>query len=114
MAAEPFGFRVTKATAQLPADEILHEANATGSGLYHREGANIRAKRLAWKAGPTTLELKPSPFTIATEDYRFSFRITAWNPPDAKPEAIELVRFITSEAGQILVSEQGCPCSNKK
>jgi outer membrane protein OmpA-like peptidoglycan-associated protein len=107
LAAERFGFRVTKATKGFPADEILHEPNAIALGLYHREGANIRAKRLAWKAGPTTLELKPSPFTIATEDYRFSFRITAWNSPDAKPEAIQLVRFITSEAGQRTVFEQG-------
>jgi outer membrane protein OmpA-like peptidoglycan-associated protein len=107
LAAERFGFHVTIATPQLPADAILHEATAIGLGLYHREGANIRAKRLAWKAGPTTPELKPSPFTIATEDYRFSFRIMAWNPPDAKPEAIELVRFITSELGQKTVAEQG-------
>jgi outer membrane protein OmpA-like peptidoglycan-associated protein len=106
LAAERFGFPITKET-NVPEDEVLHEPNAIGLGLYHREGPNIRAKRLPWKAGPTTLELKPSPFTIATEDYRFSFRITAWNPPDAKPEAIQLVRFITSEAGQKAVSELG-------
>jgi phosphate transport system substrate-binding protein len=107
LAAERFGFHVTKTTSQLPAIEVIHEANAIGLGIYHREKGNIRAKRLAWKAGPTTLELVPSPFTIATEDYRFSFRITAWNAPDAKPEAIESVRFMTSEAGQQVVSEQG-------
>jgi outer membrane protein OmpA-like peptidoglycan-associated protein len=107
LAADRFGFHVDKATPELPADEVLHETDAIGLGIYHREGANIRAKRLAWKAGPTTQELKPSPFTIATEDYRFSFRIMAWNFPEAKPEAIDFVRFITSPAGQQTVSEQG-------
>jgi len=73
LAAERFGFRVTKTTKGLPANAILHEPDAIGLGLYHREGANIRAKRLAWKAGPTTLELKPSPFTVATKITAFRF-----------------------------------------
>jgi outer membrane protein OmpA-like peptidoglycan-associated protein len=105
--AERFGFKVTKPTEKFTADAILGEPNAIAFGLYHREGDSVKARRLAWKAGPETQSLKPSPFTIATEDYRFSFRITAWNPSNAKPSATALIRFILSNAGQKVVREHG-------
>ncbi len=88
------------------------EAALTDKGLlalshYHEEGVNLRAKRLAVKPSPEALSLKPSPFTIATEDYRFSFRIVAWTTPNPSPETLSLIKFCTSNDGQKIVAEQG-------
>lgn len=76
-------------------------------GFYHEEGANLRAKRLAVRATPEALALKPSPFTIATEDYLFSFRIVAWTNSKSPKEAMELVKFTTSNEGQEIVAKHG-------
>ncbi len=76
-------------------------------GFYHEEGVNLRAKRLAVRATPDSLALKPSPFTIATEDYLFSFRIVAWTTAKSPKEAMDLVKFTTSNEGQEIVAKQG-------
>jgi outer membrane protein OmpA-like peptidoglycan-associated protein len=106
-AASRFGVHLTNSTDRRPADAVLMDETAVGVGLFHEEGSNIRAKRLAFQASPAAAALKPSPFTIATEDYKFSFRIVAWNSPASSKEAIEFVKFITSSQGQKAVSDQG-------
>ena len=66
---------------ELPGDSeplALSDRSIAVLGLYHQEDANLRAKRLPIKASMDSPALKPSPFTIATEDYRFSYRIVAW------------------------------------
>lgn len=88
-------------------EAALTDPNLVALSHYHKEGVNLRAKRLAVKPSPESLSLKPSPFTIATEDYRFSFRIVAWTTPNPTPEALSLVKFCTSNAGQAIVAEQG-------
>ena len=85
----------------------LGNREALALGLYHREGANLRAKRMAVKASAEAMALKPSPFTIATEDYRFSCRIVAWTRPQAGNAAHSLVKFTTSDEGQKLVEKHG-------
>lgn len=102
-------FGLNKGTASELAGE---EAALTNSDLvalshYHEEGVNLRAKRLAVKPSPEALSLKPSPFTIATEDYRFSFRIVAWTTPNPSPDCLSLINFCTSNDGQEVVAEQG-------
>lgn len=74
---------------------------------YHEEGVNLRAKRLAVKPSLEALSLKPSPFTIATEDYRYSFRIVAWTTPNPSLDVLSLIKFCTSNNGQKIVAEQG-------
>ena len=74
--------------------------------------SSSRSKRLAVQAGPEALELRPSPFTIATEDYRYSIRIVAWTPkkkdPGSSPSAgFDFIKFITSDDGQQIVSDSG-------
>ena len=101
-----FGFQIAQ-TADKPADAVLTDRTYRGLGLYHKEGVNIRAKRLAYKPGAETMALKPSPFTIATEDYKFSFRILASHSPGSRPGALELVNFMTKPEGQAVVSQQG-------
>jgi phosphate transport system substrate-binding protein len=106
-AATRFGISLSSNSDRRAADAVLSDTSAIGVGLYHNEGSNIRAKRLAYQAAPNAVALKPSPFTIATEDYKFSFRIVAWNSPSSSRDAVDLVKFITSPAGQDLVGQQG-------
>ena len=105
--AAQFGFPVTGAGEASGEDAALADRNLLSLGLYHEEGANLRAKRLAVQATEETLALKPSPFTIATEDYLYSFRIVAWTAPKAVEEALQLVKFTTSNEGQEVVAKQG-------
>ena len=86
---------------------VLTDPSLLSLGLYHQEGANLRAKRLAVQSSPESLALKPSPFTIATEDYRFTSRIVAWTTTKPAAEALSLVKFVTSNEGQSLVAEKG-------
>ncbi len=102
-----FGFPVTGAGEASGEDAALADRNLLSLGLYHEEGANLRAKRLAVQATDETLALKPSHFTIATEDYLYSFRIVAWTAPKAVDEALQLVKFTTSTEGQEIVAKQG-------
>lgn len=85
---------------------LLHRDKVSLS-LFHDEAPNIRAKRLAVKASEDSAPLLPSPFTVATEDYRYSFRIIAWNRHPADPEALNFVRYCTSEQGQSVVADKG-------
>jgi phosphate transport system substrate-binding protein len=102
-----FGLTVTGAGNAQGEDAALADRNLLSLGLYHEEGANLRAKRLAVQATEETLALKPSPFTIATEDYLYSFRIVAWTAPKADDAALQLVKFTTSNEGQDIVARQG-------
>jgi phosphate transport system substrate-binding protein len=105
--AAQFGFPITGAGEASGEDAALADRSLLSLGLYHEEGANLRAKRLAVQATEETLALKPSPFTIATEDYLYSFRIVAWTAPKAVDEALQLVKFTTSNDGQAVVAKQG-------
>lgn len=105
--ATQFGFSVSGASEAAGEAVVLADPNLMSLGLYHEEGANLRAKRLAVQATAETLALKPSPFTIATEDYLYSFRIVAWTAPQAVDEALQLVKFATSNEGQEVVAKQG-------
>lgn len=105
--AMQFGFQVDKESAQLAADAAVGDKDILALGLYHQEeGPLIKAKRLEVKPSASSMPLKPGPFTIATEDYLYSFRIVAWNLPQPKPAALEFVRFVTSDAGQEIVEKQ--------
>ncbi|MDF1826631.1 MAG: phosphate ABC transporter substrate-binding/OmpA family protein [Verrucomicrobiales bacterium] len=85
----------------------LAEPDIVALGLYHNEKANLRAKRLTVKASSEAAALKPSPFTIATEDYPLSYRVVAWTRQKPSAEALSFVKFATSDAGQEVVAETG-------
>lgn len=105
--AMDFGLPVGNATELSGEAAALADINLIGVGFYHKEGENLRAKRLAVQAAEGTLALKPSPFAIATEDYLYSFRIVAWTPSKASEEAMQWVKFATSNEGQAVVAKQG-------
>jgi outer membrane protein OmpA-like peptidoglycan-associated protein len=88
-------------------EAALSDQDLLSLGFYHNEGANLRAKRLAVRSSDGSVPLKPSPFTIATEDYQYSFRVTAWTSPKPSDLALAMVKYATSDAGQDVVEKRG-------
>lgn len=110
LAAGRFGIPISHEldTPELrPADAVLQSVDLFGVGVFHNEGANIRAKRLPYQAEAKAQQLKPSPFTIATEEYKYSFRIMAVNSPVSRASALDFVRYATSDKGQEAVASSG-------
>jgi phosphate transport system substrate-binding protein len=105
--AEQFGLRSSTISEAIGEEAAMQDRNVLACGLYHLEGKNLRAKRLAVKASKDASALKPSPFTIATEEYLYSYRIAAWTHSKPKQLALDLVAFITSDAGQAAVKQSG-------
>lgn len=106
-AARRFGISPARTAKMRPADIVLTDRLAFGAGAFHEEGINIRAKRLAFRASQEARAVKPSPFSIATEDYRYSYRILASHSPQSSDLARKFVDFATSEEGQEIVASSG-------
>ena len=96
--ARQFGIRVSEQVL-VPGSAGMH------IGAYH-QGDHLRIKRLAYQAAPDARKLEPNPFTIATEDYRFSVRIVARNAPNPPAAVRTFVNFIKSDAGQKIIADQ--------
>ena len=105
--AEQYGLRSSAISEAVGEEAAMQDRNILACGLYHLEGPNIRAKRLAVKASKESSALNPSPFTIATEEYLYSYRIVAWTHTKPKQLALDLVAFITSDPGQAVVKQSG-------
>jgi phosphate transport system substrate-binding protein len=105
--AEQFGLGPSATSESIGEDAAMQDRNILACGLYHLEGQNLRAKRLAVKASKESAALKPSPFTIATEEYLYSYRIVAWTNTKPNEQALSFVKFITSNAGQTAVKQAG-------
>lgn len=105
--AEQFGLRPLAGNKAFGEEAAMQDRNVLACGLYHLEGENLRAKRLAVKASKDSPALKPSPFTIATEEYLYSYRIVAWTPVNPSDVALSFVKFITSNPGQAVVEQCG-------
>lgn len=105
--AEQFALRAPVISEAIGEEAAMQDRNVLACGLYHLEGKNIRAKRLAVKASKDSSALIPSPFTIATEEYLYSYRIVAWSHSKPNQLALDLVSFITSDPGQAAVKQSG-------
>jgi outer membrane protein OmpA-like peptidoglycan-associated protein len=63
---------------------------------------------LSVQADEDTPSFAPSPFTISTEDYKFSLRILSAHPAKAPDESVlEFARFAAGPAGQAVVAASG-------
>lgn len=102
-----FGLATADDETTFGEDAAMSSASVLGASLYHLERENLRARRLPVKSSPEAVALKPSPFTIATEDYRYSFRIVAWTPQEASANALDFIKFATSDKGQATAETQG-------
>lgn len=105
--AEQFGLRFSAISEAIGEEAAMQDKSILACSLYHLESQNLRAKRLAVKASKDSSQLKPSPFTIATEEYLYSYRIVAWTLSKPKQLALDLVAFITSDPGQAAVKQAG-------
>lgn len=105
--AEEFGLRTSAISSAIGEEAAMQDESVLACGLYHLEGKNLRAKRIAVQASKDSSPLKPSPFTIATEEYLYSYRIVAWTNTKPKQLALDLVAFITSDVGQEAVKQSG-------
>ncbi|MDB4271205.1 phosphate ABC transporter substrate-binding/OmpA family protein, partial [bacterium] len=105
--AKRFNFPISGSMEAGGEQAALSDPSLLALGLYHKEGGNLRAKRLAVKSSPEATALKPSPFTISTEDYRYTYRVVAWNNPKPSPAALSFVKYATSNQGQAVVQKQG-------
>ena len=66
-----------------------------------------RSKILAIQAAERTRVLMPSPFTIATEDYKYTVRIIAHHSVNASKLTTEFMRFAIGTDGQKTVGASG-------
>lgn len=105
--ADQFGLGSLNSTDSSGENAALADTGLVVLGLYHNETANLRAKRLTVRASSEAFALKPSPFTIATEDYPLSFRITAWTKQSPSAEALSFIKYATSDGGQSVVAQSG-------
>jgi len=94
----------TAAAAMVPVENpllsVLAAPNARAVALFHQCGPNLAARYLPYQPAAQVRALSPSPFSIATEDYGLSFRITALQSPHARAAARHFIDFLTSDAGQ--------------
>ncbi|MFO1432201.1 MAG: phosphate ABC transporter substrate-binding/OmpA family protein [Candidatus Competibacteraceae bacterium] len=76
-------------------------------GLAAFSTCSPRSKVLTIQAEEHTRQLKPSPFTIATEDYKYSVRIIAYHAKRPVAEVAPFIKYVTSKEGQAAVSRLG-------
>ena len=85
-------------------DSVANNMNAIGfAGL-----ASVRNAKLLAVSNEDTAAMKPSTFTVATEDYPLARRLFFYMPPDTQiPWVREYVDFCQSEQGQQVVETVG-------
>lgn len=108
--AEEFGLNLLDArTQRTPLEAVLEDEDALALAFYHEEkNALPRAARMAVQPQGAAFALLPSPFSIATEDYAFAFRvIMRIGHGHGRAQAQDLARYAISDAGQNVISEQG-------
>ncbi|CAA0115888.1 Protein SphX [BD1-7 clade bacterium] len=90
-------------------DAVAANMNAIGfAGL-----ASVRDAKLLAVSNEDTAAMKPSTFTVATEDYPLSRRLFMYLPPDTQiPWVQDYVEFCQSEQGQKIVEKVGFVSQN--
>lgn len=90
-----------------PFNALLNDPKARVISLYHQCSSNLAAKYLPYQPADDAPALATSPFSIATEDYGLTYRITAAHAPNAPPGARKFIDFLTSELGQEKIASAG-------
>ena len=90
-------------------DRVSEDPAAIGfTGL-----ASVRNARLLAISDNNTAAMKPTAFTVATEDYPLSRRLFFYLPPvNQTPQAAEFVAFCQSQQGQRIVEQVGFVSQN--
>ena len=90
-----------------PFTAVLEGPDTQAVTFHHQWQPHLPAQLLAYQPSPKARVLKPSAFSIATEDYALSYRVRATWSPRSRPATLDLVTWITSEAGQSAVTAAG-------
>ncbi len=90
-----------------PFTAVLAGPDTQAVTFHHQWQPHLPAQLLAYQPSPKARALKPSAFSIATEDYALSYRVRAGWSPRSRPAARDLVTWIMSEAGQSAVTAAG-------
>jgi phosphate transport system substrate-binding protein len=91
-------------TERLVDDSMGQDPGSLGLAAY---STCKRSKILAIQAAERTRILMPSPFTIATEDYKYTVRIIAHHAVKASKATTEFLRFAIGTEGQRAVGLSG-------
>lgn len=98
---------VTMKEVPNPFQPLLAAASSRALVLYHQCKPNLAARFLPFQPAADARALAPSPFSIATEDYRLAFRIIAAHGPGARPAARDFMNYLTSDPGQDRIAATG-------
>lgn len=104
--AERYGVPLITAL-KTPATTVQGDDKAVAVGLYHRNAEFAGLRALEVTGGPDRKSVAPSPFAISTEDYPFSFRITAHTNPQSRQHSRDFLQFAFTDQGQDTVAKQG-------
>jgi phosphate transport system substrate-binding protein len=94
----------SKEVERLVDDSMGQDAGSLGLAAY---STCKRSKILAIQAAERTRVLMPSPFTIATEDYKYTVRVIAHHAMKASTATTEFMRFVIGTDGQKAVGASG-------
>lgn len=87
-----------------PFTAVLDGPTAQAVAFHHQWQPHLPVQLLAYQPSLDARVLKPSAFSIATEDYALSYRVRAAWSPHSRPAARDLVTWITSKPGQTAVT----------
>jgi outer membrane protein OmpA-like peptidoglycan-associated protein len=94
----------TKQSERLVDDSMGQDAGSLGLAAY---STCKRSKALGIQAAERTRVLMPSPFTIATEDYKYTVRVIAHHAVKASKTTTEFMRYAIGTEGQKAVGACG-------
>ncbi|MFB1487692.1 MULTISPECIES: OmpA family protein [unclassified Thiocapsa] len=90
-----------------PFATVQADPEALSVVLYHQLTRHPVGQSLAYQPSPDAPALKPTAFSIGTENYPLSYRILATQSPQSRPLSRSLVNCMTSDAGQSAVKSTG-------
>ena len=96
--------RAHKQIDRLVDDSMGEDPGSLGLAAY---STCKRSKIIAIQAAERTRILMPSPFTIATEDYKYTIRVIAHHAMKASKVTTEFMRFAIGSEGQKAVGSSG-------
>ena len=98
---------LSRTNAADPFTAVLDGPIAQAVAFHHQWQPHLPVQLLAYQPSADARVLKPSAFSIATEDYALSYRVRAAWSPHSRPAARDLVTWITSKPGQTAVTATG-------
>lgn len=90
-----------------PFNAVRTDPGSLSAVLHHQWQRHPAGQLLAYQPSRNAPALKPSEFSIGTENYPLSYRVLATHSPQSRQAAKDLLNWITSDAGQSAVKTAG-------